>query len=195
MQLLLDPPMKPKQAQKSRKSSQGFYWQSDADLIQGFVEVLPIKIHKVNEFYYQKQSENTQRLIEQLFLQRNIPRLIKKSGKQHLIVDHIYDARDEASLQVWSRLCEYPPTHCVAVGYFSDSPLERLRQRRVDSIKLVLSLQCVGKRQSWAVQLIGRVVARLLSESHDNYLLTPNESNAEFWLQCVFAVVCGIREE
>lgn len=170
-----------------KTKTDGFYWQSNAPTIQGFVEVTPIKLTPINDFYYRRQSAHTRDLIGELFLQRNVPRLIRKADKNHLILDHIYDERDVATLQLWSRLCEYPPTHSVTVGYMTGS-------KKHDSVKLAVSLRCVGNRHPWAVQLCGMVISRLIDSSRDNYLLTPNKNNAEFWLQCLFAVVCSLRE-
>lgn len=171
-----------------RKYEDGFYWESDfSGRLQAFVEIHPIKIGRINVFYWNARHQETCKLIGELFLQRNVPRLIHKGDKTHLILEHIYDAREDAKLQIWSRLCENPPTHSLVVGYLSG------KQRR-ESVRLVISLRCVGQRQAWAVQLAGRMIARLLSESRDHFLLTRNRSNAEFWLQCVFAVVCDIRE-
>lgn len=155
--------------------------------MQAYVEIQPIKLTKINEFYYKKNSTQTRRLIGELFLQKNVPRLIDRPDGRHLILDFVYDERDAATLDLWSRLCEYPPTHRIVVGYLSS-------RKKVESVSLLVSLRPAGRRVEWAVQWLGLVISRFLAESKTNYLITPRRDNAEFWLQCVLAVVCGVRE-
>lgn len=168
--------------------SNDFYWQSSFNgKIQAFIEIHPIKYNRLTSYYWDARHQETCRLIGELFLQRNIPVLIGKGDKNYLSITNRYDERDDAKLHLWSKLCERPSTHCLTVGYLAGN-------RKKESVKLTLSFNCVGSRQPWAVQLSGKVISRLLSESKDHFFLTSHKSNSEFWLQCVFAVVSDIRE-
>lgn len=166
-----------------KQKPNGFYWQDDSRTLKAFVKIAPITLTALNNYYWKGELLKTRSLVGVFFLQKNVPRLIITTEYYHWICEYILDDKDAPNLHLWNFLISQPPTHTLTVGRIWDGE-ER------DSIRLTISLRLFELFEATIIWRSGRLIAHLLkSQSNSQFLLTPNPSNAELWLLCVFVNV------